>query len=362
MIPWLLNLVRVPLPALTLLNWLVAIVFAICYSFCVLSLTVCDSYNKTWRSVIARWQKRKKRSKCKDPHVFKSMRPDSTKLWETSSQMLWVLTRPSHCGECFKIWVLSTFYSSSFSFSQVKFTPRGGVVTVGISCKMLEPSETYRSRAKVLGFEGILVGSSRYLISLNDNNLRPRLSIILWVYWEWKCRTLERDSQQRNKARCLENSYSSIGKSFKAEVEVPLWVRLWFIGECLPVLFSRCRVRWLWIGTMDFPAHCRHAQGIRFFLSLVSSSSCLLISLLGWASQGSMGVSSRGRGFGSTFYFELPLYASSGGNLVQPKPRRRNGTRTPRVSSNRVFSSPALSQNSSPQRPLDLPSIQYGFL
>ena len=36
-------------------------------------------------------------------------------------------------------------------------------------------------------------------------------------------------------------------------------------------------IRWLWIGTMDFPAHCRHAQGIRFSLSLVSSSSCLLI-------------------------------------------------------------------------------------
>ena len=120
-------------------------------------------------------------------------------------------------------------------------------------------------------------------------------------------------------------------------------------------------VRWLWIGTMDFPAHCRHAQGIRFSLSLVSSSSCLLISLLGWASQGSMGVSSRGRGCGSTFYFELPLYASNGGNLVQPKPRRPNGTRTPRISSNRVFLSPSLSQNSSPQRPLDLPSIQYGF-
>ena len=251
MIPWLLNLVRVPLPALTLLNWLVAIVFAICYSFCVLSLTVCDSYNKTWRSVIARWQKRKKRSKCKDPHVFKSMRPDSTKLWETSSQMLWVLTRPSHCGECFKIWVLSTFYSSSFSFSQVKFTPRGGVVTVGISCKMLEPSETYRSRAKVLGFEGILVGSSRYL----DNNLRPRLSIILWVYWEWKCRTLERDLQQRNKARCLENSYSSIGKSFKAEVEVPLWERLWFIGECLPVLGSGGSGLGLWISRRIVDMH-----------------------------------------------------------------------------------------------------------
>ena len=74
-----------------------------------------------------------------------------------------------------------------------------------------------------------------------------------------------------------------------------------------------------------------------------------------------MGVSSRGRGFGSTFFFELPLYGSNGTKPVQSKPRLRSGTRTPRFPSNRVLSGPTLSQNSSSHRPSDLPSIQYGF-
>ena len=80
-----------------------------------------------------------------------------------------------------------------------------------------------------------------------------------------------------------------------------------------------------------------------------------------------MGVSSRGRGFGSTFFFELPLYQCDKVDSIpiRSKPRPQSGAQSRRESSEKVYvtdSGPttSTSQNHTSERPLDLPSIQYG--
>ena len=81
-----------------------------------------------------------------------------------------------------------------------------------------------------------------------------------------------------------------------------------------------------------------------------------------------MGVFSRGRGFGSTFFFELPLYRP---DKIEPiplrsKPRPQSGAQSARGSSSeKVYVSASgptscAAQNHTTERPPGLPSIQYG--
>ena len=118
--------------------------------------------------------------------------------------------------------------------------------------------------------------------------------------------------------------------------------------------------RRLWIRAVDIQAHCGYAQGIRDY----PTAAFIRLGPIG-LSQGRMGVSSRGRGCGSTFFFELPLYRPGGNNFlpVRRKPRSRNSetrNRNRGDSPERVLR--RVSTSPSSERPSDLPLIQYGHI
>lgn len=141
-----------------------------------------------------------------------------------------------------------------------------------------------------------------------------------WGIFAWMLLTVEWDCPKRSRGTSSENSHNSTRMNCRKEVHRLLHSSLRYYPSTSPVTFVEGGSGLgLWISR-----HIVHMHKVVCVQAITCLKCCL--DDKAWFPQGFMGVTSAGRGHGSTFFFELPVY---GPDYSPPQPQPLSQTQPP---------------------------------